>query len=858
MADRQFKKKVQTLRSDNGTEFTSLTSYFQSEGISHETSCVGTPQQNGRVERKHRHILNVARALRFQAHLPIEFWGACIVTAGYLINRTPSSLLQGLTPFEMLYQKAPDYAHIRVFGSLCYAHNQLHKGDKFAPRSRKSVFVGYPYGKKGWRLFDLEKQTFFVSRDVVFCEDQFPFSQPELISPPNEEEDGILWAPICENAFDTVDERPILSSSPVSGPSPEIPEAHEVSSPNSPILNPSETQSLSSDRISPSSSSTTSSPCSSLPANSPTVSTSSDEVVQAPPEILGRGQRKKTQSVTLKNFVVNTAQSTFLRKSGTPATYPIGNYVNCNRFSETHTAYLVAITENIEPRSFKTAMGLKQWQQAMGKEVIALEENETWTLEDLPPGKRAIGSKWVYKIKYHSDGTIERYKARLVALGNRQVEGEDYGETFAPVAKMGTVRMFLKVAAGNDWPVYQMDVHNAFLHGDLEEEVYMKPPPGFYPDAGNKVCRLRKSIYGLKQAPRCWFEKLSKSLREYGFEQTAADYSLFTFNKGGVVINLLIYVDDMILTGNSAEALRVFKDYLSSCFKMKDLGFLKYFLGIEVSRNKTGFYLSQRKYALDIVSDAGLLAAKPATFPLEQNHGLALSTSALLSDPTPYRRMVGRFIYLVNTRPDLAFCVHVLAQFMQQPRADHWQAALRVVRYLKGSPGQGILLSSDNDFQINGWCDSDYATCPLTRRSVTGYFVQIGLSPVSWQTKKQDIVSKSSAEAEYRAMSLLRDELLWIKRVLCSLGVIHPQSMRLHCDSKAAIYISTNPVFHERTKHIETDCHAIRDEIVKGTISPHHVSTTQQLADIFTKPLGRQEFDSFRSKLGILDLHASA
>ena len=307
----------------------------------------------------------------------------------------------------------------------------------------------------------------------------------------------------------------------------------------------------------------------------------------------------------------------------------------------------------------------------MGSEVGALEENATWTLEDLPPGKRAIGSKWVYKIKYNSDGTIERYKARLVALGNKQIEGEDYGDTFAPVAKMGTIRLFLKVAAGNAWPVYQMDVHNAFLHGDLVEEVYMKPPPGFYPKDETKVCRLRKSIYGLKQAPRCWFAKLSHSLREYGFQQTHSDYSLFTFDKNGIHIRLLIYVDDMILTGNNERALELFKSYLSSCFKMKDLGHLKYFLRIEVSRNKSRFYLSQRKYALDVISETGLLAAKPAMFPLEQNHELAKSTSAILTDPSPYRRLIGRIIYLANTRPDLAFCVHTLAQFMQKPREDH-------------------------------------------------------------------------------------------------------------------------------------------------------------------------------------------
>ncbi|CAA7013099.1 unnamed protein product [Microthlaspi erraticum] len=285
----------------------------------------------------------------------------------------------------------------------------------------------------------------------------------------------------------------------------------------------------------------------------------------------------------------------------------------------------------------------------MGSEVEALEENNTWTLEDLPPGKRAIGCKWVYKIKYNADGTIERYKARLVALGNKQIEGEDYGETFAPVARMGTVCLFLKVAAGNNWPVYQMDVHNAFLHGDLVEEVYMKPPPGFYPNDDQDVCRLRKSIYGLKQAPRCWFEKLTKALRVYGFQQCYSDYSLFTFDKKGVTINLLIYVDDMILTGNSETDLQKFKDYLSSCFKMKDLGALKYFLGIEVARSKQGFYLSQRKYVLDILSETGMLGCKPASFPLEQHKKLALSESAYLVDPTPYRRLIGRFIYLAAT-----------------------------------------------------------------------------------------------------------------------------------------------------------------------------------------------------------------
>lgn len=264
-------------------------------------------------------------------------------------------------------------------------------------------------------------------------------------------------------------------------------------------------------------------------------------------------------------------------------------------------------------------------------------------------------------MKYKADGTLERYKARLVALGNRQVEGVDYGETFAPVAKMDTIRLFLKVAAGRNYEVHQMDIHNAFLHGDLEEEVYMKLPKGFHSSSTDQVCLLHKSLYGLKQTPRCWFAKLSQALLAYGFTESLSDYSLFTMNSSGSELRVLVYVDDLIIAGNSQQTIAQFKDYLSQCFHMKDLGLLKYFLGMEVARNSSGFYLCQRKYALEIITEAGLLGSKPVAFPIPQNHMLKLSTTPLLSDPEKYRRLVGRLIYLKVTRPDLSYAVHLLA-----------------------------------------------------------------------------------------------------------------------------------------------------------------------------------------------------
>ena len=259
--------------------------------------------------------------------------------------------------------------------------------------------------------------------------------------------------------------------------------------------------------------------------------------------------------------------------SGTP--YPIAHYVNCNSYSLRYRNFLAAIISGKEPRSFKEAMKDEGWKRSMQDEIQALETNGTWTMADLPPGKKALGSQWVYRIKYKSDGSIERLKSRLVLFGNHQTEGIDYNETFAPVAKMVTVRAFLAITASKNWELHQMDVHNAFLHGDLDEEVYMMLPPGFQLSFPNKVCRLRKSLYGLKQAPRCWFAKLVFALKDYGFLQSYSDYSLFIYSRGSVQINVLVYVDDLILSGNDSAALHNSKAYLSDCFHMKDLGSLK-------------------------------------------------------------------------------------------------------------------------------------------------------------------------------------------------------------------------------------------------------------------------------------------
>lgn len=608
------------------------------------------------------------------------------------------------------------------------------------------------------------------------------------------------------------------------------------------------------------------------PVSTPAPCSSNENTDAAPVPPLRRGQRPRFPPVKFQDYeahftlcldnldnthhalAASTSGSSIPVSGTTP--YSIHHYVSDNLFSPGHKAFLAAVLAGNEPRGYKEAMKDKVWNNAMHFEVDALEENSTWSITDLPPGKEALGNQWVFKIKYNADGSVERYKARLVVLGNHQVAGDDYDETFAPVAKMTTVRSLLGIIAAKNWEVYHMDVHNAFLHGDLDEEVYMKLPLGFQHSEPNKVCRLHKSLYGLKQAPRCWFSKLADALTTFGFVQSYEDYSFFSLTRGDIELRVLVYVDDLLVCGNDIPTLTKFKEYLSSWFRMKDLGKAKYFLGLEIARNDEGIFLSQRKYALDIVSETGLLGSKPAYTPMEPQHRLPLDDSPLLKDPLPYRRLLGRLIYLLTTRPDLCYCVHILSQFMQAPREAHWEAALRVVRFLKRSAGQGIMLRADSDLRLTVYCDSDHASCPLSRRSLSSYIVFLGGSPISWKTKKQRTISRSSAEAEYRAMARATDEIIWLRRLLSDLGAPQTQPTRLFCDSQAALHIAANPVFHERTKFIEIDCHVVRDSIQDGTISTAHVPTTEQLADVLTKALGRPQFDNLVSKLGISNPHA--
>ncbi len=417
--------------------------------------------------------------------------------------------------------------------------------------------------------------------------------------------------------------------------------------------------------------------------------------------------------------------------------------------------------------------------------------------------------------------------------------------------------MLLSLAANLDWPLHQFDVKNAFLHGDLEDEVYMDLPPGYTATSGDEVvCKLQRALYGLKQSPRAWFGRFSWAMKKYGYTQSNSDHTLFLKHRLGKVTALIIYVDDMIITGDDVVEISKLQKQLATEFEMKRLGGLKYFLGIEVARSKQGIFLSQRKYVLDLLSEVGLLDCKPPDTPIVQNHRLGEHTDQVSTDKGRYQRLVGKLIYLSHTRPDIAYAVNVVSQFMHNPSEDHMNAVIRILRYLKSSPGKGLMFSKIDHLRVEGYTDADWAGSVSDRKSTSGYFTFVGGNLVTWRSKKQNVVALSSAEAEFRGIAKGLCELLWLKQLLTEIGFAPSCEMDLFCDNKAAIDISHNPVQHDRTKHVEVDRHFIKQNLETKVVRFPFVKSEDQLADILTKAVCSTSFYNSLDKLGIKDLYA--
>ncbi|KAK4391658.1 Retrovirus-related Pol polyprotein from transposon RE2 [Sesamum angolense] len=596
----QFSVNIRILRTDNALEFVqkSVSDFCNSKGILHQTSCPYTSQQNGVAERKHRHLLDVARTIMTHMHVPKSYWGDAVLTACYLINRMPSTVLHGDTPYSCLFPDQPLFGIApRVFGCVYFVHIHSPNLDKLSPRSVKCIFLGYSRTQKG-----------LLSS---FLHPQFP-CLPPLSVPPHTEP------------------------------------------PTRPL------------------------------------------------QVYSRRNRSTTTTLIVPPDLPPTAAP------GNPSATP---------------------TDDL-PIALRKGAKTPDVEDGHGQRNVCSRFKGTWELVEVPPNADIVACRWVFTLKFRADGTLERYKARLVAKGFTQT--------------------------------YGMDIKNAFLYGDLNETVYMEQPPGYVAQGEKQrmVCKLKKAIYGLKQSPRAWFDKFSRIIGEFGFSRCQADHSVFVQTTTSGMVVLAVYVDDILITGSDLVGIEEAKTYLQKHFVTKDLGRPRYFLGIEIAHSKHGISVSQRKYACDLLHEAGLLGTKPVDTPMDSNPDFWNDDGNYLEDKTKYRRLVGKLIYLTVTKPDISFAVGLVSQFMDKPRLVHWEAALRILKYIKASPGKGLLFKRHGHVKIEAYSDADYAGAKDDRKSTSGYCTYVGGNLVTWRSKKQTTVARSSAEAEYRAMAHTTSEIL--------------------------------------------------------------------------------------------------
>ena len=492
----------------------------------------------------------------------------------------------------------------------------------------------------------------------------------------------------------------------------------------------------------------------------------------------------------------------------------------------------------------------KEWLIAVNEELEAMRKNNVWIQVPKPDNIKPLKSRWIFRIKEDAFGNPTRYKARLVAKGYLQKEFIDYDETYAPVAKFSTIRTLLAVGVFRSMHFHQMDVKTAFLYGDLEEDIYLQIPEGMK-ESPNDVLKLKKSLYGLKQSPRCWNTKFNNILLKFGFSRSMHDACLYIKLSAGHDIFIIIYVDDVLIVGETNEDVCNLKSKLCQVFEMTDCGLLTHYLGtaIEYDRVTGVMKLSQISSTQKILNSFGMDDSKPMSTPMEK--GLILEPETQESTNYPYRELLGKLMYLMLwVRPDLCYSVGYLGRFQQYPSETHWTSLKRVLRYLKGTSGLKLEFRKNTKAEkVVGYADANWASHSHDRKSTSGYIFFVYGCPVSWCSKKQQTVALSSSEAEYVAMSAAVSEGMWLRGILQDLNVLaSDEAITIYEDNAGSIAMAKN-MECKRSKHIDIKHHFLRDHVNKGHINIMYISTQEQVADIFTKPLDRSLFNCIRSKL---------
>ena len=840
-------KRIIKVRSDNGKEYLGpFTRGLEIWGIEPQKTTIYTPQQNGVSERLNRTLLDTVRALFHDDNGPVDkqLWGEAILTANYLKNILPSRALLGMkAPYEILSGKKPNLGRLRVWGSPVTAHIPKQKvKDKLEKRGIRGIFVGYEESRKGWRVAykkDDGEMDVIVSRDVDFRLEKGFTGDYVQVEALDSDQVGDTWNhpgqvtdPQTErDMFDRLRDlvpRQSTSTEPEPTESPILPEnpTPAVRTPASKPVAPTTTN------ITPAVSSTLSRP---------------RRGAQDPDRQASRERWKHQEAADL------TYASLAMEEAAGLATTSIHG----------------------EPKTFvesQTRGDAQKWKEAVDAEWVSLVKNDTFEIVAKPEWlkeKDIITSRWVFKIKFDSKGDIERYKARLVARGYTQIEGINFEETFAPVAKMESIRIVLAISAEEDLLLDHVDMVTAYLNAILKQALYMYPPRdgpvGAIP--AGMVLKVRRGLYGLKQSGMEWYELADETFSvKYGFSKLDTDHSVYVrYGPDDTKIYIAMYVDDLILASNSRPELDKFKRQLAEDFEMRDLGDLRWFLSVRVIRNREFGTISidQSQYFQKLLEEYNYVDCKGISTPMEA--GLSLMPyegECQSNDKKVYQRLTGSFIYgMIGTRPDIAYAVSALSRFCSNPSKQHLAYLFRILRYIKQTINFGIVYGRKRG--IYGYSDSAYAIDKSKGRSSTGYAIMMHGGVVAYKSRLQQTVALSSTEAEYMAMAEVTKEVLWVLQLLEGLGIAvttfgkyknSDGGMTIFGDNEAALLLAKTTKHHDRTKHINIRYHFLREHVKAGRIVFTHVRTELMWADTLTKPLGTAKFELCRDGLGMEEI----
>ncbi|GJR00959.1 ribonuclease H-like domain-containing protein [Tanacetum coccineum] len=799
-------KKVKIIRSDNGTEFKNkvMDDFCREKGIKREYIVARTPQQNGIAKRRNRTLIEAARIMLADSKLPTTFWAEVVSTACYVQNRVLVVKPHNKTPYELFRGFRPALSFIRPFGCHVTILNTLDSLGKFDGKSDEGFFVGYSLSSKAFRVYNTRTRRVEENLHIGFLENK-----------PMIEGNGPKWLFDIDSLTQSMNYVPVTEyTSYFDSPTKDVDngEPKTTDDAQKQVEDGLNNENVEQDKFADDSSTkdvnaagqhiNTASPdvnTGSLKLNvvGPSVNTASSNEHDSPKDMFTMGVSSTLEATHIESFsdedepefdlgnitnsyTVRTTSNTRIHKD-----HPIDNVIGDVKSSvqtrrmtkptseqgflsdvyeqKTHdtlnTCLYACFLSQIEPTSIAKALSDSSWVEAIQEELLQFKLQQVWILVDLPNGKKAIGTKWVFRNKKDERGIVIRNKARLVAQGHRQEEGIDYEEVFAPVARIEAIRLFLAYASFMGFLVYQMDVKSAFLYGTIEEEVYVTQPPGFKdPDHPDKVYKVVKALYGLHQAPRAWYETLANYLLENGFKRGKIDQTLFIKKQKGDILLVQVYVDDIIFGSTNKELCTGFEKLMKDKFQMSSMGELTFFLGLQVQQKEDGIFISQDKYVAEILKKFNYSDVKSASTPVDLEKPLVKDGDADDVDVHLYRSMIGSLMYLTASRPDIMFAVCACARFQVTPKTSHLLAVKRIFRYLKGKPTLGLWYSRDSPFELVAYTNSNYAGATQDRKSTTreNYHCQAKVNAVEMTWARNCLTKFLSLEALFEERHIKR------------------------------------------------------------------------------------------------------